>query len=139
VVHEVFYRLLTSREVRAGFRGGSLAAWLTTVARNQAIDHARRFGREETVAPEVAARLAERATEGPEGIEDGIDARRLLERFRRECVPARWDRVFVARFVDQLSQREAAARLEIRRTTLAYQELRIRRLLERFLLRGGVS
>src|SRR5262245_5528722 len=41
VVHEVFYRLLSSDQVRASFRGGSFASWITMVARNQAIDFAR--------------------------------------------------------------------------------------------------
>ncbi|NPC78158.1 RNA polymerase subunit sigma-70, partial [Pyxidicoccus fallax] len=54
--------------------------------------------------------------------------------FRREHLPAKWAPVFEARFVRQLSQREAAAALGLHRTTLAYQELRIRSLLKKFLL-----
>src|SRR4051812_31358893 len=42
VIHEVFYRLLTTPETRLGFKGGSLAPWLSTLARNQAIDCFRR-------------------------------------------------------------------------------------------------
>ena len=133
VVHEVFFRLLTRRDVRAGFEGGSLAAWLGVVARNLAIDHARRHRREPVVAPDTMAALAERAAEPPE---DDLDARRLIDRFRRDVLPAPWRPVFEARFVAQLSQREAAAQLRMRRTTLAYQEVRIRRLLRRFVLRG---
>jgi RNA polymerase sigma-70 factor (ECF subfamily) len=49
-------------------------------------------------------------------------------------LPPAWLDVFQARFIDHLSQCEAAARLGKRRTTLAYQELRIRRLLRKFLL-----
>lgn len=134
VVHEVFFRLLTRREVRAGFAGGSMPAWLGVVARNLALDHVRRYRREEVVAPGVAAALAERAADPP--LEDDLDARRLIGRFRSDVLPARWRPVFEARFVAQLSQREAAARLRMHRTTLAYQEARIRRLLRRFLLRG---
>lgn len=133
VVHEVFFRLLTRRDVRAGFQGGSLAAWLGTVARNLALDHVRRYRREEVVAPDAAAALAERAGDPPD---DDLDARRLIERFRREVLPARWRPVFEERFVAQRSQRDAAAHLRMRRTTLAYQEARIRRLLRRFLLSG---
>jgi RNA polymerase sigma-70 factor (ECF subfamily) len=136
VVHEVFFRLITKPEVRANFRGGSLAGWMATVARNYAVDHVRRYALEEAVAPEVATRLADSTVPT---FEDSIDARHLVEQFRRECLSPAWDRVFVARFIEQLSQREAAARLSMRRTTLAYQELRIRRLLRRFLLRGGGS
>ena len=42
--------------------------------------------------------------------------------------------VFEARFVRQLTQREAASTLGISRTTLAYQEHRIRKLLRKHLL-----
>jgi RNA polymerase sigma-70 factor (ECF subfamily) len=42
VVHEVFFRLITDPSLRRAFRGGSLPAWLRVVARNQAIDYARR-------------------------------------------------------------------------------------------------
>ena len=134
VVHEVFFRIVTRRDVRLGFAGGSLAAWLATMARNQAIDHLRRSRREEAVAPDVAVRLADSLATAP--ADESLDARRLVARFRRECLPPEWEGVFVARFIDQLSQREAAARLKIRRTTLAYQELRIRQLLRRFVARG---
>lgn len=134
VVHEVFFRIMTRRDVRLGFRGGSFAGWLATVARNQAIDHVRRSRREEAVAPDIAVRLADSMAAAP--ADDSLDARRLVARFRSQCLPQEWDRVFVARFVEQLSQREAAARLKMRRTTLAYQELRIRRLLRRFVTRG---
>lgn len=135
VVHEVFFRVMTAPQVRLGFRGGSFAGWIATVARNQAIDHVRRSRREEAVAPDVAVRLADSAAGSP--ADDSFDARRLIAQFRRECLPPEWDGVFVARFIDQLSQREAAARLKMRRTTLAYQELRIRQLLRRFIARGG--
>src|SRR5262245_10909578 len=76
VVHEVFYRVLTSREMRASFQGGSMAAWLGRVARNQAIDHARRSRRVEMVAPELAERLAGAAAGD---IVSEIDARRLID------------------------------------------------------------
>src|SRR5262249_9495898 len=46
VVHEIFFRLLTEEVLRQRFGGGSLAAWLRVIARNQAIDHARRRRRE---------------------------------------------------------------------------------------------
>src|SRR5262245_38139620 len=84
IIHEVFYRLLTRREVRVRFQGGSLGAWLGTVARNQAIDHVRRFGREVSVTPAIAAELAEaeQAAE-PTASERALAARMLLEEFRR--------------------------------------------------------
>jgi len=59
-----------------------------------------------------------------------------LERFRDQVLPRKWQRVFVARFVEQQEQSAAARSLGMRRTTLAYQEYRIRRLLRRYVLRG---
>src|SRR3954467_197711 len=49
VIHEVFSQLIGRPEMRRSFHGGSLAAWLTTVARNQALQYQRKVGRE--VAP----------------------------------------------------------------------------------------
>jgi len=46
VIHELFSQLLALAELRRSFEGGSLGAWLTTVARHRAIDFARRLGRE---------------------------------------------------------------------------------------------
>ena len=60
----------------------------------------------------------------------------LVDRFREQVLPAKWAGVFQARFIEQRDQRDAAASLGIARTTLAYQELRIRSLLKKFLLRG---
>ena len=134
VVHEVFYRLVSRRPTREGFTGGSLAAWLTVVARNLARDFARRHRREQVVDPAAAATLADKNASSQ--MEGRFEARRLVTRFRQEVLPLKWAPVFEARFMEQLSQREAAAKLGMRRTTLAYQELRIRRLLRRYLLEG---
>jgi RNA polymerase sigma-70 factor (ECF subfamily) len=41
--------------------------------------------------------------------------------------------LFQARFIERLDQREAARRLGLHRTTLAYRELRVRRFLRAFL------
>src|SRR5262245_20067590 len=60
LVHEVFYRLLTRPELRASFTGGSMAAWLSAIARNLAIDHLRRKRREAPLSPALEAELAER-------------------------------------------------------------------------------
>jgi RNA polymerase sigma-70 factor (ECF subfamily) len=133
LVHEVFFRLLNEETLRRKFRGGSFAAWLRVVARNQAIDYARRR-RLEVRIPDDAAGPAE-ATAEPE-LEQTIDVRLTLERFRQQVLPRKWQRVFVARFLEQQDQPAAARSLGMRRTTLAYQEYRIRRLLRRFVLRG---
>lgn len=131
VVHEVFSRLIAREDLRRAFRGGSLGAWLTAVARNQAIDYRRRLARE---APLLAGETAGRA--GVAGWEEAAEARILIERFRREHLPPAWEDVFELCFLRQLSQREAGAELGISRTTLAYRELRIRLRLRRFLLEG---
>jgi RNA polymerase sigma-70 factor (ECF subfamily) len=131
-VHEVFYRLMAEPSLRRSFGGGSLAAWLRVVARNLAIDYARRRGLE---IPHADAGRAE----GPgvdARVEERVDARLTLERFRTHALPAKWERVFVARFVEQQDQPTAARALGMHRTTLAYQEYRIRKLLRRFVLRG---
>ncbi len=133
VVHEVFFRLLSDESLRRAFQGGSLSSWLRVMARNQALDHVRRR------RPEVP--LSEHAPAQRNGlsIEDRLEQRthvRLtLERFRTQVLPAKWEPVFVARFLEQQDQPTAARSLRMRRTTLAYQEYRIRSLLERFVLR----
>ena len=127
VIHEVFSRLITNAEMRQSFQGESLGAWLATVSRNQGIDYLRRLRREVALPP---GELHE-----PVPALDGeVDARLLLEQFQRERLPEAWRGVFEARFLRQLSQREAAAALRINRTTLAYREVRIRRALRAFLM-----
>jgi RNA polymerase sigma-70 factor (ECF subfamily) len=129
VIHEIFFRLLTQPALRSSFRDGDLGAWLTVISRNHAIDFARRSQREVPVGMGL-----ERPTAGESG-EAGAHARVLVEKFRRDILPPKWSGVFETRFVRQLSQPEAAASLGISRTTLAYQEARVRLLLRRFLLR----
>jgi RNA polymerase sigma-70 factor, ECF subfamily len=138
VTHEVFYRLLSNAKVRESFQGGSLDAWLTQVATNTARDLLRRQRREQ---PEETPREAHarahaegRAEDG--GFADEVDAKLLIDRFRVERLPPEWGAVFDARFLRQLPQRQAAEELGIPRTTLVYQEQRIRALLRDFLLHG---
>jgi RNA polymerase sigma-70 factor (ECF subfamily) len=132
VVHEVFYRLLSDPRMRAGFKGGSLGAWMNTVARNHALNYLRRNRRERPVDPGVAEKIAS-GESNP--LHRATEARLLIERFRSQALPEKWAPVFEARFIRQLSQREAARELGMRRTTLAYQEGRIRALLKRFVSR----
>ena len=132
-IHELFSRLICKPELRRSFHGGSFAAWVAAVARNQAIDTWRR-GARETAAPADHLPAAETSS-----WEEATQARMLVERFRREHLPPEWEGVFDVRFLQQLSQREAALRLSLPRTTLAYRELRIRRLLRRFLLETDES
>jgi RNA polymerase sigma-70 factor (ECF subfamily) len=127
VIHELFSKLLTNSDFRRAFSGGSFVAWLTTVARNQAIDYQRRRGREVPLDAEApAARVG--------SWQEAAEARVLIERFRHERLPPDWVGVFERRFLEQMTQHEAARALGIHRTTLAYRELRIRRALRAFLL-----
>ena len=134
VVHEVFLQLISNRDLRLGFTGGALASWLGTVARNRALDYWRRYRRERPL-DETQPDLAGGAS--GDQLATDLDARRLVEQFRRDVLPAKWSNVFEVRFLGALPQREAARRLGISRTTLAYRELKIRRLLHRFLRRQG--
>ncbi|MBC8132688.1 MAG: sigma-70 family RNA polymerase sigma factor [Deltaproteobacteria bacterium] len=129
VVHEVFLRLMTDAALRQAFHGGDLGAWLLVIARNHAIDYARRRNRETPSGLEVSAPQS-----SPDALACRAEARLLLDRFWTELLPPKWRGVFEARFVRSLSQTEAAIELGVHRTTLMYQELRIRQLLREFLL-----
>jgi RNA polymerase sigma-70 factor (ECF subfamily) len=131
LVHEVFARLLEEEPLRRAFTGGSLGAWLRTVARNQAIDYARRRRFEVTLPDDD---LRDGADDGAR-LERAVDVRLTLARFRL-LLPPKWHAVFDARFVAQQDQSTAARALGLSRTTLAYQEYRVRKLLQRFVLRG---
>jgi RNA polymerase sigma-70 factor (ECF subfamily) len=130
VTHEVFYRLLSEPKFRLTFRGGNLRAWLVQVGANAALDDVRRRRRE---APLDAA-THEPGEADPARIEEEVESKILIEQFRRERLPPKWHSVFDARFLRQLSQQDAARELRIPRTSLMYQEQRIRKLLEEFLL-----
>ncbi len=135
VTHEVFYQLIASAVMRSGFIGGDVGAWLGRVVTNRAIDHRRRYARETELSLEHAAPPASTPCEAP----DRLSAQLVIERFRRDRLPAKWARVFEARFIDQLGQRETARALRMSRTTLVYQEQRVRALLLRFALQEVVS
>jgi RNA polymerase sigma-70 factor (ECF subfamily) len=135
IIHEVFCRLLSDAQLRAGFRGGSLRAWLATIAHNQAIDYRRRRERERPVGD-----AEDVGTAGARGVETAsaegsVEARLLIERFRDEWLPPKWRGVFQVRFLEQKPQVEAARALGMHRTTLVYQEFRIRQLLRKFFLK----
>ena len=131
VTHEVFLKLLSNRGSRESFRGGNVAAWLSRLGTNAAIDF-RRHHRRETSVPSDALETAR--DERSERDETDLDAGDIVARFRRQVLPARYEPVFQKRFLEQLGQREAARALGMHRTTLMYQEHQIRRLLEAFVL-----
>jgi RNA polymerase sigma-70 factor (ECF subfamily) len=130
VIHEVFFRLMSEPDMRQSFAGPSLGSWLSAIARNRAVDINRRL-RRESLVPHALEGTEVAANEGAD--EDAV-LRVLLERFRREHLTPEWAPVFDARFVRQMTQREAARHLGIRRTTLAYRELQLRRRFKRFML-----
>ena len=133
VTHEVFYRLLSDRSMREGFRGGNLRAWISRVVTNAAIDHHRRRRRE--VAEEDAGTDGD--TRGR--LEEELEAKLMIERFRRDHLPEKWQSLFELRFLRQLPQRDAARELGMMRSTLAYQEQQVRVLLTDFLLASEAS
>ncbi len=132
VTHEVFHRLLTTPKMRESFKGGDLGAWLSRVSKNHALDFRRRYARETSLEDCVAEAPDLASTEGAQG--ERLSASVVVERFRNTCLPKKWDAVFEARFLKQLGQREAAAALGMHRTTLMYQEHRIRAMLRKFVL-----
>jgi RNA polymerase sigma-70 factor (ECF subfamily) len=132
VVHDVFVDLLANATLRRGFVGGAFATWIGVVARNRAIDYWRRYRREGTL-DEAVSKIA--PSDSAERMEDDVGARLLIAQFRTDVLPAKWDTVFEHRFLLGLDQREAARRLGISRTTLAYREAQVRRLLGRFVRR----
>ena len=132
VIHDVFCQLMTRAEVRSAFRGGSFGAWLGTLARNRAVDFHRRRKLEQPMGTDPEAFGGALETRS---FEPRTEARLVLERFSG-TLPEKWRRVFQKRFVEGLEQQEAADALDMSRTTLAYQEYRIRRLLRRFVLQG---
>jgi RNA polymerase sigma-70 factor, ECF subfamily len=139
VTHEVFYRLLSSSKLRENFQGGNFDAWLTLVATNSARDHLRRIRREQPELDADTAASSHTSDPPPPNLTDEIEAKLLIDRFRKERLPPEWANVFEARFLRQLPQRQAAESLGMHRTTLVYQEQRIRALLRDFLLRGEPS
>lgn len=131
IAHDVFLRLLSDPSMREGFRGGDLGAWLRTIARRSAIDLLRRRRREELT---IDGDDLPEPPPDPTRERDERDAKLLVDRFRTEILPEKYRALFDVRFLRQLSQRDAAEALGIRRSTLAYQEERVRQLLTTFLL-----
>lgn len=132
-IHDVFLGLIESAHLRESFRGGSFRAWLTTVARNHAIDVWRRRRLESNYAASGENRdvTHDRETEQGGSVERQAEARLLAARLLRENLSPDLLAVFEARFVGGLDQRAAAAKLGISRTTLAYREMKVRRALQR--------
>jgi RNA polymerase sigma factor (sigma-70 family) len=124
VVHDVFVELLRNSHLRAGFRGGSVQAWLRQIARLKALEHLRRARR--TPASALAATFGSN--------EADLEARDLLARFVAAQVPEGQRKFFGMRFLDRHTQVEIAAHLGIPRSTLEGWEHRLIKQLRAFVL-----
>src|SRR5262245_20190591 len=98
VIHDVFLQLMTDTGTRERFRGGSFRAWLTTLAKNRAVDFVRRRKRELPAGTEPHASPDAGAARD---MELEAEAKVLVEEFRQRVLPAKWARVFEARFLRQ--------------------------------------
>lgn len=138
LIHEIFFRLISDKKLRLNFVGGSFRAWIMTVARNQTIDFVRRYARECPLDLQDEA-LNPALLQPKRDDEYTIEKKRLLEEFVRNVLPKKWQPLFQIRFVEQHTQQETAEALKMPRTTLMYQEMRIRKLLKNFWLKGKAT
>lgn len=132
VLQEVFLKILSDAHIRKNFMGGSFHAWIVTLARNRAIDYLRHQKRERNIQAHYVATLK---SEAHPPVHNEVEAKLLIDRFRSEHLPTKLRPVFELRFIEQLDQYEAAKQLNMGRTTLAYQERRVRNMLRAFLLK----
>jgi len=135
VVHDLYFRLLSKPELRQNFSGGSMRSWLATLAHNLAVDFWRRHRRETNLEDHDAPPLVDPMSRR---MEERAELNLFVERFRRDGLPEDLWPLFQARFVERLDQREAARRLGVPRTTLAYRELRVKRFLRAYLRRRSL-
>jgi RNA polymerase sigma factor (sigma-70 family) len=130
VVHEVYLQLLSSRELRESHRGGAMNSWLGAIARHQALDFARRESRltDLSVVDEVSTKT-DHAVE---------DLRRELVRFAARFEPER-QRLIHLRYIEGMTQMEAAAVLGKPRSTLEDWEHQFKRALHAHLHAGQAN
>jgi RNA polymerase sigma factor (sigma-70 family) len=145
-VQEVFLKAFSAR-ARAAFDGTrDIGPYLSAIARNVMIDRARRMGRE-LLMPEVdldATGHAAPSDPYPDLVAQWEDPAAVeIARTFIEDLPSDLARLHRLRYVDGLSQRDAAARLGITRQVLRTLEDKLRDGLRRELKRrqesGGVT
>lgn len=131
IVQAVYVDLLDSRSLRASWAGGDLAAWIAAIARHRALDYARRESRLTTWPDEGAPALAD----GPQqqDVDRLIAFRADLERFAATLTPPRRE-LLRLRFFEGLTQVEAAARMQVPRSTLEDWEAQMKTALRARLL-----
>ena len=120
VVHEVFLQLLARRELRESHRGGQMGAWLGAIARHQALDFARRESR----LTDLSA-----IDEAQSRSEPLDELRRELVRFATAQLDPERQRLVQLRYVEGMTQMEAAAVLGKPRSTLEDWEHQFKRAL----------
>jgi RNA polymerase sigma-70 factor (ECF subfamily) len=130
VAHDLYLRLLSKPELRRNFTGGSMRSWLATLAHNLAVDFWRHHRRESSLEDRDTPPLIDPMSQR---MEEQAELNLFVERFKRDGLPEDLWPLFEVRFLERLDQREAARRLGMHRTTLAYRELRLRRFLRAFL------
>jgi len=145
VTHELFLSIVEKQGLRQQFQGGDLGAWLRTLGARRAIDHLRRRKRTPLLFDpgSMEGRLEPVGEE--QGILDRDQARQLhaaLGRFASEEAPDLDERtagVFRLRFQEQITQKAAALRLGIPRSTFISYERRLMKRLGAYLRRhlGG--
>jgi len=131
-VQDAFVALLGNEAQRRRFEGGSFAAYLCTIARYRGIDSFRRQQRY------TDAEAAPEPVDSHSAVDERLAARELLQKFLERSVPPKQKAFFVARFVEQQTQEEAAATLGIKRSTLATWEKQLAERLRRAVLRGEI-
>jgi RNA polymerase sigma factor (sigma-70 family) len=119
VVHEVFLELISSRDLRESYRGGQMGSWLGAIARHQSLDFARRESR----LTDLSA--IDEATDRGDPLQD---LRRELARFAADLDPER-QRLIQLRYIEGMTQMEAAAVLGKPRSTLEDWEHQFKRAL----------
>lgn len=123
VVHDVFVDLLADRSLRESHRGGEIGAWLAAIARHRALDFVRRQRR----LTDLSA-----VAEGPTAADPLSELRDELRRFGARLNPQR-QRLLELRYLQGMTQMEAAAAFGVPRSTLEDWERQLRRLLVDFL------
>jgi RNA polymerase sigma factor (sigma-70 family) len=129
VVHEVYVQLIDSRELRESHRGGQMSSWLGAIARHQALDYARRESRLTDLS------VIDEATAKTDPLED---LRRELLRFAARLDPER-QRLVQLRYIEGMTQMEAAAVLGKPRSTLEDWEHQFKRALQAHLHGKGAG
>jgi RNA polymerase sigma-70 factor, ECF subfamily len=119
VVHEVYVQLLESRALRKSHRGGQMSAWLGAIARHQALDFARRESRL------VDLSAIDQAASKVDPLDD---LRREIVRFASRLDPEK-QQLIRLRYVEGMTQMEAAAVLGKPRSTLEDWEHQFKRAL----------